>query len=88
MVTKSERLEVRLSTEHKSLVERAASLTGQTVSAFVIAELLRCARQVTTEYERRLLARRDWDKFLEIVDRDREPAPALAAAVRRHTLGD
>ena len=85
MVTKSERLEVRLTPEHKMLVERAASLLGQTVSAFVSAELVRRARRVAVEHERTNLTRRDWERFLDVIDRDKDAAPALVDAVRRHT---
>jgi uncharacterized protein (DUF1778 family) len=80
MAAKTVRIEVRLSPEHKTLIENAAALCGQTVSAFVVSEMLERVRQVQLT----LLTRRDWGRFLEIVDRDDEPTPALVAAARKH----
>jgi uncharacterized protein (DUF1778 family) len=80
MATRSERIEVRLSAEHKSLLEEAAAMRGQSLSAFVVAEAVERARQM----RQTLLSRRDWDVFLEILDREEEPAPALVAAARKH----
>ncbi len=80
---KTERIEVRLSAEHKALLEDAARQRGQSVSAFVVSEALERARQL----QLRILTRRDWDLFLEIMDRDEVPAPALVAAARKHPRG-
>ena len=82
-MAKSERLELRLSPEHKSLVESAAALTGQSLSAFVVSEVLGRAYEITAEHGRTTLSRRDWDRFLEIMDSDPEPTPALVAAAKR-----
>ena len=79
MATKTVRIEVRLSPEHKTLIENAAALNGQSISAFVVSEVLERVRQIQFT----LLSRRDWDRFLEIVDREEEPAPALVAAARK-----
>lgn len=83
MATKSERIEVRLSPEHKSLLEEAAAMRGQSLSAFVVAEAVERARQMQLT----LLSRRDWDVFFDIVDREEEPAPALLAAARKRRRG-
>ncbi|MHC4493931.1 MAG: type II toxin-antitoxin system TacA family antitoxin, partial [Planctomycetota bacterium] len=37
MATKTVRIEVRLSPEHKTLIENAAALHGQSLSAFVVS---------------------------------------------------
>ena len=65
--------------EHKALIEEAAALKGQSLSAFVVSLAVEQAERLRL----RVLSRRDWDRFLEIMDRD-EPTPALVAAVRRH----
>ena len=83
-MAKTDRIELRLSSEHKLLVEGAASLMGQSVSAFVLAEAIGRAHQITTEYGRTRLSRDDWDRFLEIMDRDAEPTPALKAAAKKY----
>ena len=83
MPTKSERIEVRLSAEHKAVIAAAAALRGQSLSAFVVAEALERARQIRLT----ALTRRDWERFLEIMDREDEPTPALGAAARKHRRG-
>ena len=84
MSTKTERIEVRLSAEHKAVIERAAALHGQSLSAFVVSEALEQARRT----ELTLLSPRDWKLFLEIMDRDEEPAAALTRAMQEHAEDD
>ena len=50
--TKSARLETRVSTEQKELIERAAAYTGRSVSDFVVAHVEVAAKKVVNEYER------------------------------------
>jgi uncharacterized protein (DUF1778 family) len=80
MSGKTVRIEVRLTPEHKTLIENAAALHGQSLSAFVVSEVLERVRQIQFT----LLSRRDWERFLEIVDREEEPTPVLVAAARKH----
>ncbi|MHC4161591.1 MAG: type II toxin-antitoxin system TacA family antitoxin [Planctomycetota bacterium] len=80
MATKTVRIEVRLSPEHKTLIENAAALHGQSLSAFVVSGALERARQIQSTF----LTRRDWDRFLDLVDREEEPTPVLVAATRKH----
>ena len=83
MAGKTERIEVRLTAEHKALLEEAAALRGQSLSAFVVSEALERARGL----QRTTLTRRDWERFLAIMDREEKPAPALVAAARRSRRG-
>lgn len=80
----SARLDFRLSPEHKSLIERAASIDGQTVSSFVIATLLRAAREAIERSSVTTLSKRDSEAFLEMLDSDAEPNKALKAAAARY----
>jgi len=73
------RLAFRLSFEAKLLIEQAAAASGQTVSAFAVSRLVRSAEEVL---ERRKLSDRDRDRFLELIDRNDEPSPALKRAAR------
>lgn len=83
MPAKSERLEVRVSREHKQLLERAAAVTGQGLSAFAVSNLVERAREVLDQHERTTLTLRDRGRFLEILE-ESEPTEALRTAVRRH----
>lgn len=85
MAIKTERLDFRLSEEHKELLERAAAITGQPVTSFAVSHLLQKAREVIEQHERTTLNRVDWERFLEILDSDEEPSPALMKAAERQT---
>jgi len=84
MSAKTERIEVRLSAEHKALIEDAAAVRGQSLSAFVVSEALERARQLQLTPQLTSLSRRNWEQFLEIMDREEEPAAALIAAAKKH----
>ena len=49
---KSARLETRVSSAQKELIERAAAYTGRSVSEFVVAHVEVAAKKVIDEYER------------------------------------
>lgn len=83
MATKTERVEMRLNPEHKELLERAAALSGQTVSAFGVPLLIEKARETLERHKTTTLSQADAARFLEILDSDEQPAPALKAAADR-----
>ena len=67
----SARLDFRLSPEHKSLIERAASAQGQTVSSFAIATLLKASEAAIESETTRTLSARDSQMFLAMLDTPR-----------------
>lgn len=83
MPTKTDRLEMRLTTEQKELLERAAAISGQAVTGFALSHLLDTARDVIERHERTTLSLRDGRRFLDILETNATPAPALVAAARR-----
>lgn len=85
MPTKTDRLEMRLTTAQKELLERAAAISGQAVTGFALSHLLDTARDVIERHERTTLSLRDGRRFLEILESNATPAPALVAAARRRT---
>ena len=85
MATKTERLDVRLTAEHKKLLEQAAAVTGQPVTSFAISHLLEKAREVVEQYNRTVLSLEDWERFAQILEADDEPTPALMKAAERQT---
>ena len=80
--TKSERLEMRVSQEHKDLIERAAAITGQPVTAFAISNLVERAEEILDRHQQTILSSRDQELFMEILDADEEPTAALVEAAR------
>jgi len=77
-----ERIDLRVSAEHKRLIERAAAARGHSsVSGFAAVELIRTARAALEEEQGLVLSARDWERFTDILDRV-EPNEALAEAAR------
>ncbi len=89
--SKTVRLDMRINQQAKMIIERAASITGQTVTDFAISNLLQTAMETIERYEKLLLSDRGRDQFLAALDRPAKPLPALAKAARLHakaTAGD
>ncbi len=74
------RLDVRMPKRLKNKIARAAELSGQSLTNFVVATLSDAARKVLNEENLTVLCDRDRDAFLAILDSDREPSPALKRA--------
>lgn len=83
MATKTDRLDMRLTSEQKDLLERAAAISGQALTGFALSHLLETARELIERHERTVLSLRDGSRFRDILDADTEPAPTLVAALRR-----
>ncbi len=84
MAEQPERLDLRLSPEHKRLIERAATVKGHTsVSGFAAVQLVEAARAILEENEVLTLSTRDWNRFVEILDQS-EPNEALVSAAKHY----
>ncbi|MCE9636245.1 MAG: DUF1778 domain-containing protein [Planctomycetes bacterium] len=91
MATRTERLDVRVTAQHKKLIERAALAMGQPVTSFVLASVLDRAREALQSESRTVLSDRDRTAFLAILDSAARPTRALARAVarsRKHNADD
>ncbi|GAA5507571.1 DUF1778 domain-containing protein [Novipirellula caenicola] len=79
------RINVRLASDLKQIIEEAATALGQTVSEFTVSTVVREARQVIQEAQFTRLSNRDRDAFLEALQAsDAKPNDALKAAARRY----
>jgi uncharacterized protein (DUF1778 family) len=79
-----ERLEARLSSEQKALLERAAALEGRSLTDFVVASAQSAALETIQRYEVITLTARDSLAFAEALMRPPAPNERLRAAARRH----
>ena len=61
--TKDERINLRLKTQAKSVIERAAGLEGKTVSSFILTSALEHAEQTIAEHEVMKLSADDAEAF-------------------------
>ncbi len=82
--SQSARLDFRVKPEHKSLIERAASVAGQTVTDFAVATLVKVAHETMERAKLMTLSARDSKVFLRLIAADAAPNAALKAAARRY----
>lgn len=78
-----DRIDARLPTETKRVIEHAATLIGVTLSDFVISQAYRAAQMVIQERERWVLDRAQSQAFAETLLNPPEPSQALKQAVAR-----
>ena len=79
------RLNFRLPTDVKSVIEQAAGYLGQSVSEFAVSSLVRSAHHVIEQHDRTELSRKDRDIFLAMLDDvDAVPNADLARAAEQY----
>lgn len=85
---RTERIELRTTSEEKQLLVRAAACQGLDATAFIRATVLPRAREVIAQTERVSLSAQAATQVLDLLDNPPEPTDALlAAARRRHRSG-
>lgn len=82
MARLTDRLDFRLTPANRKLIERAAELLGQPLTAFAVSTLLSRAEEVVAQETRRRVSARDWKRFLEVLDDERVASPLARAAKR------
>jgi uncharacterized protein (DUF1778 family) len=78
------RIDFRLSKQAKESIERAAALSGQSVSDFAVSSLLEKAQDILESERVRSLSERDAEAFLRILESTEKPNDALRRAGQRH----
>jgi uncharacterized protein (DUF1778 family) len=81
---KSERLEARISSEQKSIFQRAAELSGRSLTNFAINELLNAAKRIIQEHDIIQLSARDQQTFVQALLEPPKPSKSLIKAARRY----
>lgn len=82
--SQSARLDFRVKLDQKSLIERAASVEGRTVTDFAVATLIKAAQETIERSTLTSLSTRDANTFLRMLDSDAAPNAALKAAAKRY----
>lgn len=82
--TRAERLEARVTTEQKLLIERAAALQGRTVTDFVLTSVQDAARQAIAAHQQLELSVRDSEAFVEALLKPKPVNKRLRDTVRRY----
>ena len=78
--TGKDRLNFRLDRRLKTLIERAATTAGQSVTEFAISHLVKEARTVLREQETAMLSDRDRRVFTSMLEAQNDPNAALKKA--------
>jgi len=83
-VRKRERLEARITSEQKELLQRAADLSGKTLTDFVVESVEAAAEATVRERDVIRLSPRDYELFVEAVMNPQEPNEKLREAFERY----
>lgn len=81
---RDQRIDLRLSAETKTLLARAASYSGMSLSTFLVSSASRRAKELVAERESLVLTARDWRAFLAALDKPDRRRPRLEKAAKRY----
>jgi uncharacterized protein (DUF1778 family) len=81
---KRERLEARISPEQKALFQRAADLTGRSLTDFVVSSVQAAAEEAIRTHEVIRLSERATRQIIEAMLNPPEPNERLRGAYERH----
>ncbi len=79
--SKDSRIDLRVTSEQKAILERAASLHGVSLSAYTLLNLLPIAQRDIDHQETLTLSNRDRDLFLSALDNPPELKGSLKSAI-------
>lgn len=83
---KKERLEARIPSNMKKLIQMAADLEGRSLSDFIISSSVNAARNVIKEQTALELTARDQELFAEALLNPPEPRKSLRVAAAKYRL--
>ena len=81
---KTERLEARVNRQQKALLQRAADLSGRSLTDFILSASQQAANKVLREYEVITLTAQQSKKFVHALMNPPMPNLALQKAAKRH----
>jgi uncharacterized protein (DUF1778 family) len=82
--TRAARLEARMTTDQKALLQHAAALSGRTLSEFVLASAQEAAAKVIQEHETIRLSRSQQVAFVTALLKPRAPNARLRKAAEKY----
>jgi uncharacterized protein (DUF1778 family) len=84
IAAKTARLEARLTDEQKALFQRAADLSGRSLTEFVVSSAQEIAARTVREHEVLTLGGRDRQVFVDALLKPNPPNEKLRQAARRY----
>src|SRR5436853_7939227 len=82
--TRAKRLEARVTTEQKTLIEHAAALQGRTVTDFVLTSVQEAAKRAIEEHRQLELSVRDSQAFVDALLHPKPVKDRLRETARRY----
>lgn len=83
---KEDRLELRLESERRQLLDSAARAVGLSTSAFVLEHATLAAQRALADRTNFVLPPDRWNAFVEFLDRPEQPMDGLAAFLARRSI--
>jgi uncharacterized protein (DUF1778 family) len=81
---REQRIEIRIRPQDKKFLEKAASTFGLSLSAFILSNSLKAAKEGLSAPDRITLSEQEWNHFMKVMEKPPRPNKALRAAARRH----
>ena len=78
------RIEIRVDSKQKALLEKAAALTGASLSSFMLSTCIEDAMRLLDEYHTTILSDEAFDQLLDLLAHPPEPNEALKRAVEHY----
>jgi len=83
---KNDRIDLRMTAAQKAEIERAAAISGRTLTDFSVSVLVREAEEVIHRERDLSMSQEAWDAFSEVLDRPARSIDALADLLRRPSV--
>lgn len=84
--SRDERIDIRINSESKSLFLKAAELSGQNLSAFVVESVRERAVRILEDYDKIRLNNQSRDIFLNALTNPPAPGEALRRAAEKYAV--
>jgi uncharacterized protein (DUF1778 family) len=84
VLQREKRIEIRIREEDKATLEKAASVFGLSLSAFMILNSIKAAQEGLASQRKITLSNSAWDSFMRALDHPHLPNKALSALAKRH----
>jgi len=81
---KDARLDIRMTPDQKGLIERAAAVSGLSVTGFVMNCVEKGTRRALRDYEEMTLTKRESEAFVQVLIEPPMPSRRLSEAARRY----
>jgi len=83
--SREQRIEIRIRPKDKAMLEKAASIFGLSLSAFMLFNSLKAAQEGLTARSRITLSENEWNSFMKVMEHPSRPNKALLALAKKHS---